>query len=77
MPPAIPFTSQVKAAPAATQNEARKICVAVSVRVALVGEIDASAVHTIVTLADAVSEIPEAAAVMVTVEGEGGIAGAV
>jgi hypothetical protein len=77
LPPTIPLTSHAMAAPAARQNEAVKVCVCASETVAAGGEIVFVAEHVMVTLA--VADLVGSAmlvTVTLTVEGEGGTAGA-
>jgi hypothetical protein len=77
-PPAMPFTSQVIEAPLARQKDAVKFCVPPRPSVAALGAIELLGAQTIVTLAladfDAFATL---AAVIVTLAGEGGVAGAV
>ena len=77
LPPGIPSTSQVIAAPVARQNDALKVCVCASETVAAGGEIVFAAEHVIVTLA--VADFDGSATLVtrtLTVEGDGGTGGA-
>lgn len=77
LPPGIPLTSQVMVAPVARQNDAVKVCVCASETVAAGGEIVFVAEHVMVTLA--VADFDGSAALVtltLTVEGDGGTAGA-
>ena len=77
LPPAIPLTSQAMEEPKARQNEAVKLRVCARETVAGEGEIVFVAEHVMVTLA--VADLAGSAtlvAVTLTVEGEGGTAGA-
>jgi hypothetical protein len=77
LPAAIPLTSHKIAAPAARQKEAVNVCVCARETVAVDGEIVFVAEHVMVTLA--VADLAGSAmlvAVTLTVEGEGGTAGA-
>jgi hypothetical protein len=77
LPPGIPLTSHAMAAPAVRQNDTLNICVCASETVAAGGEIVFVAEHVMVTLA--VEDLVGSATlvtVTLTVEGEGGTAGA-
>jgi hypothetical protein len=77
LPPTIPLTSHATPAFAARQNEAVKVCVCAGETVAAGGEIVFVAEHVMVTLA--VADLVGSATlvtVTLTVEGEGGTAGA-
>jgi len=77
LPPAIPFTSHVTVASATRQNEARNVCVCARSTVADGGEIELDAEQVTVTLALAdFAGSATLVAVTLTVEGEGGTAGA-
>ena len=77
LPPGIPSTSQVIVAPVARQNDALKVCVCASETVAAGGEMVFVAEHVMVTLA--VADFDGSATLVtmtLTVEGDGGTAGA-
>jgi hypothetical protein len=77
LPPGIPLTSHVMEAPVARQNDALKVCVCASETVAAGGEIVFVAEHVMVTLA--VADFDGSATLItmtLTVEGDGGTAGA-
>ena len=77
LPPRIPLTSHAMAAPAAKQNDTLNVCVSASETVAAGGEIVFVAEHVMVALAVADLEgSATLATVTLTVEGEGGTAGA-
>lgn len=78
LPPAIPFTSQIIGEVGAGQNEAVKVCVALSATFAEEGRIELAPEQTTVTLAIADFDLSATlVAVTVTVLGTGGSAGAV
>ena len=77
LPVGIPLTSHAMVAPAAEQNDTLNVCVCASETVAAGGEMVFVAEHVIVTLA--VADLEGSATlvtVRLTVEGEGGTAGA-
>jgi hypothetical protein len=77
LPLGIPLTSQAMVAPAAEQNDTLNVCVCASGTVAAGGEMVFVAEHVTVTLA--VADLVGSATlvtVTLTVEGEGGTAGA-
>lgn len=77
-PPVIPLASQVTDAPEARQNETVNACVWLNATLADGGEIEFVAAHVIVTLAVPIFELSATLlAVTVTVDGDGGNAGAV
>lgn len=77
-PLAIPLTSHAAFVPAARQNEAENACVCPRATLAEGGEIELVALHVIVAVALPVFELSAAlVAVIVTVAGDGGTAGAV
>jgi hypothetical protein len=77
LPPGIPSTSHATATPAGRQNEAVNVCVCASETVAVGGEIAFVAEHVIVTLAAAdLAGSATLVTVTLTVEGDGGTAGA-
>lgn len=76
MPPVIPSTSQLIAAPVPTQSEAANVCVWPSETLAVVGKIRFA--HVMLTSAAPLfAESATLAAVIVTVDGDGGATGAV
>jgi hypothetical protein len=78
LPPGIPFTSQAIAVVGAGQNEAVKICVALSATFAEEGEIELAPEQTTVTLAFADFEVSATlVAVTFSIAGLGGCVGAV
>src|SRR5271163_1145934 len=78
LPPGTPFTSQTIIVVGAGQNEAVKVCVALSATFAEAGEMELAPLQAIVTLAFADFEVSATlVAVTVTVAGVGGAAGAV
>jgi hypothetical protein len=77
LPVGIPLTSHAMMAPAAEQNDTLNVCVCASETVAAGGEMVFVAEHVMVTLA--VADLEGSATlvtVTLTVEGEGGTAGA-
>jgi len=77
LPLGIPLTSHAMVAPEAEQNDTLNVCVCASETVAAGGEMVFVAEHVIVTLA--VADLERSATlvtVTLTVEGEGGTAGA-
>jgi hypothetical protein len=78
LPPGTPFTSQTIIEVGAGQNEAVKVCVALSATIAEDGDIELAPEQAIVTLAFADFEVSATlVAVTVTVAGVGVAAGAV
>jgi hypothetical protein len=78
LPPGMPFTSQTIVVVGAGQNEAVKVCVALSATLAEEGAIESAPEQATVTLAFADFEASATlVAVTVTVAGVGGAAGAV
>ena len=77
LPPAIPFTSQVTVVSAARQNETLNACVCARSTVADGGDTEFEAEHMTLTLALAdFAGSATLVAVTLTVEGDGGTAGA-
>jgi hypothetical protein len=75
LPLGIPLTSHAMVAPEAEQNDTLNVCVCASETVAAGGEMVFVAEHVIVTLAD-LEGSATLVTVTLTVEGEGGTAGA-
>jgi hypothetical protein len=77
LPPGTPFTSHVMLAPVATQKNEVKICICPRDTFAAGGKREPVALQVIVTLALPDFELSAAlVAVTATMEGEGGVAGA-
>jgi hypothetical protein len=78
VPPTVPFTSQTIAVPAGTQKDAVNVCELPTATVAAAGETAFAVAHVTVTLALASFELSATlVAVTLTVDGDGGVAGAV